>query len=117
VVRDVQRAHQPRGAGVPSCVGVSPGTLHVHVSAGTLTFMSPPAPSTFMPPPATVDPIAATKLPPGLANGKEVVEVEPPLTRSSDRLGAEVPFCSRRRRFDGRMLAFKFHIRKPIRIW
>ncbi|KAK1643387.1 hypothetical protein QYE76_061192 [Lolium multiflorum] len=44
------------------------------------TFMSPPAPSTFMPPPATVDPIAATELPPGLTTDEEVVEVEPSVT-------------------------------------
>ncbi|KAK1649488.1 hypothetical protein QYE76_067293 [Lolium multiflorum] len=44
------------------------------------TFMSPPAPSMFMPPPATVDPVAATELPPGLAADEEVVEVEPHVT-------------------------------------
>jgi hypothetical protein len=42
-------------------------------------FISPPAPSTFMLPPAA-DPVAATELPPGLADDEEVVEVEPPLT-------------------------------------
>jgi hypothetical protein len=36
-----------------------------------------------MPPPATVDPIAASELRPGLAADEEVVEVEPPLTCSS----------------------------------
>ncbi|KAK1607987.1 hypothetical protein QYE76_031660 [Lolium multiflorum] len=50
------------------------------------TFMSPPAPSTFispptfMPLPATMDPVAATELPPGLAADEEAVEVEPPVT-------------------------------------
>jgi hypothetical protein len=42
------------------------------------TFMSPLAPSMLMPPPATVDHVAATELPPGLADDEEVVEVEPP---------------------------------------
>jgi hypothetical protein len=42
--------------------------------------MCAPAPSTFLPPPATVDPVAATELPPGLAADEEVVEVEPPVT-------------------------------------
>jgi hypothetical protein len=40
--------------------------------------MSPPEPSTFMPPPVTVDPIAATELPP--AADEEAVEVAPPVT-------------------------------------
>jgi hypothetical protein len=33
-----------------------------------------------MPPPATVDPIAAMELPPGLPNNEDAVEVEPPMT-------------------------------------
>jgi hypothetical protein len=49
-------------------------------SSAPSTFMSPPAPSTFMSFPATVDPVAAMELPPGLADGEEVVEVESPLT-------------------------------------
>jgi hypothetical protein len=39
---------------------------------------SPPAPSTFMSSPATVDPVAATELPP--AADEEVLEVAPPVT-------------------------------------
>ena len=48
------------------------------VMAARAASASPPAPSTFMSPPATVDLIAATELPPGLAD--DVVEVEPPMT-------------------------------------
>ncbi|KAK1645907.1 hypothetical protein QYE76_063712 [Lolium multiflorum] len=50
------------------------------VSPAPSTFMTPPAPSTCMPPPATVYPVAATELPPRLADDEEVVEVELPMT-------------------------------------
>jgi hypothetical protein len=33
-----------------------------------------------MPPLATVDPVAAMELPPGLADDEDVVEVRPPMT-------------------------------------
>ncbi|KAK1696857.1 hypothetical protein QYE76_013554 [Lolium multiflorum] len=57
----------------------SPPTLSMFMSTpAPSAFMSPPAPSTFMPPPATVDPVAATELPPTV--DEEVVEVAPPVT-------------------------------------
>jgi hypothetical protein len=82
VARDVPRAHRPRGAGgraaTASMTPLAPSTFMT--PSAPSTFMPPPAPSMFMPPPATVDPVAAMELPPGLAADEQIVEVEPPVT-------------------------------------
>jgi hypothetical protein len=72
-----------------------------------------------MPYPSPVEHVPAMEVPPVLGNDEDVVEVQPPMTHSSDRL-AWKPKLFLQPDYDGDSVAVcwpKLHIQKPIRIW